>query len=29
MVERWLSFNKMANQALLDKIGGSQITKGF
>lgn len=29
MVERWKSFNRMANQSLLDKIGNSQINRGF
>jgi len=29
MLDRWNSFNKMANQTLLDKIGNSQINRGF
>jgi hypothetical protein len=29
MLERWKSFNKMSNQTLLDKIGNSQINRGF
>lgn len=28
MLERWKSFNKMANEAILEKISGS-INRGF
>lgn len=29
MIERWKSFNNLANQSILDKIGNSQINRGF
>jgi hypothetical protein len=29
MMVRWISFNNMANQTLLSKIGNSQINRGF
>lgn len=29
MLDRWISFNKLANESLLEKISASQIYRGF
>jgi hypothetical protein len=29
MLERWVSFNRMSNETLLERIGGSQLSREF
>jgi hypothetical protein len=29
MLDRWVNFNKLANESLLEKISASQIYRGF
>ena len=29
MIDRWLSFNRMSNETLLERIGGSQLSREF
>jgi hypothetical protein len=29
MLERWINFNKLANDSLLEKISTSQVYRGF
>jgi hypothetical protein len=29
LIQKWVSFHRMSNERLLEKIGGSQISRGF
>ncbi len=29
MIERWISFNRMSNETLMERIGGSELSREF